>query len=313
GCSSCSSAHPDEIYELLDELDSDLEIELGDDDDDWVPSEEEKLSVQDNEIEESDKSDDSGDENDSAVPSTVQNLQKSSMLNLGRTNPFKNENIPETILPDPTEVLTPWCYFKKYLGNSFFQLCAERTAQFYLQKHRRELKPKVTPEEIKKFFGIHAVMGCLKFSLIHLYWSSRFKLPVIADAIPRDRLYLLRVNLHIVNVCTVTEEIKKNNRLWRVQPMIDLVRSRCRELKRESEAAFSIDEQMIPFLGRCALRQYVKNKPRPVGLKNFILSKSDGTVLDFEIYHETSTNLRNKELELGPSVILKLVETLPGE
>uniref|UniRef100_A0A6P7FTH3 PiggyBac transposable element-derived protein 3-like n=1 Tax=Diabrotica virgifera virgifera TaxID=50390 RepID=A0A6P7FTH3_DIAVI len=154
-------------------------------------------------------------------------------------------------------------------------------------------------------------MGCLKFPRIHLYWSSRFKLPVIADAIPRDRLYLLRVNLHIVDVCTVTEEIKKNNRLWRVQPMIDLVRSRCRELKRESEAAFSIDEQMIPFLGRCALRQYVKNKPRPVGLKNFVLSKSDGTVLDFEIYQGTSTNLRNKELGLGPSVNLRLVETLP--
>ncbi|KAG5869859.1 hypothetical protein JTB14_005386 [Gonioctena quinquepunctata] len=82
---------------------------------------------------------------------------------------------------------------------------------------------------------------------------------------------------------SIDEEIKKNNKLWRVQPMVDLIRNRCKAIERKAKSSFSIDEQMIPFLGRCPVRQYVKNKPRPVGLKNFVLMTSDGIILDFEI------------------------------
>ncbi|KAG8251040.1 hypothetical protein J6590_089080 [Homalodisca vitripennis] len=59
---------------------------------------------------------------------------------------------------------------------------------------------------------------------------------------------------------------QKSNRLWKVQPIIDAVRKRCLELERGS-GTYSIDEQIIPFLGSCPVRQVVKNKPRPVGLK----------------------------------------------
>lgn len=89
--------------------------------------------------------------------------------------------------------------------------------------------------------------------------------------------------------------------------MIDMVRNRCRELTRPEKSSFSIDEQMIPFLGRCPIRQYVQNKPRPVGLKNFVLTTSKGIVLDFEIYQGSTTPFENKDLGLGPSVVLHLV------
>lgn len=72
-------------------------------------------------------------------------------------------------------------------------------------------------------------------------------------------------------------------------------------------------KQIIPFTGRCQLKQYVKNKPRPVGPKNFVLCTSSGLALDFEIYQGNSTQLINQELVLGPSVILKLAQTLPQE
>jgi hypothetical protein len=121
---------------------------------------------------------------------------------------------------------------------------------------------------------------------------------------------MLRTNLHVVDNLGVTEETKKSNRLWKIQPVIDSVRNRCRALER-NEKCTSIDEQMIPFLGRCPVRQFIKNKPRPVGLKNFVVTTSDGLVLDFEIYQGTTTRLTNRELGLGPSVVLRLVETLP--
>ncbi|XP_047109525.1 piggyBac transposable element-derived protein 2-like [Schistocerca piceifrons] len=68
---------------------------------------------------------------------------------------------------------------------------------------------------------------------------------------------------------------------------------------------------MVPFTGRCTLSQYVPNKPRPLGIKNFVLATTKGLVLDFEFYHGKSTPLSNVGLGLGPSVILRLAQTLP--
>ncbi|KAG5887132.1 hypothetical protein JTB14_029812 [Gonioctena quinquepunctata] len=61
---------------------------------------------------------------------------------------------------------------------------------------------------------------------------------------------------------------------------------------------------------RCSIRQYVKNEPRPVGLKNFVMTTSDGVVLDIEIYQGETTPYLNKTLGLGPDVVLQLVVTL---
>ncbi|KAG5884072.1 hypothetical protein JTB14_033889 [Gonioctena quinquepunctata] len=110
---------------------------------------------------------------------------------------------------------------------------------------------------------------------------------------PRQRFYIIRVNLHVVDNLSVPEDEKK--RLWRIQPVIDLVRNRCKAIERKEKTAFSIDEQMIPFLGRCPVRQFVRNKPRPVGAKNFVVTTVDGLVLDFEIYQGDTTPLKNKE------------------
>ena len=64
--------------------------------------------------------------------------------------------------------------------------------------------------------------------------------------------------------------------------VIDTVRKTCLSLPRS--VPLSVDEQMIPFSGRCGFKQYVPSKPNPVGLKNFLLAAKDGVVLDFCIY-----------------------------
>jgi hypothetical protein len=71
-----------------------------------------------------------------------------------------------------------------------------------------------------------------------MYWSKKFKLEIVANAIPRDRFYLLRVNFHVVNNLAASDETRK-----KLQPMIHLIRDKCRGIQRYV-GSFPIDEQI---------------------------------------------------------------------
>ena len=88
------------------------------------------------------------------------------------------------------------------------------------------------------------------------------------------------------------------------------MRNACLMLGREEYCA--IYEQMIPFTGRMPARQYIKSKPNPVGLKNFVLCGKSGRMLDFETHQGAGTGVpeESKHLGLGGSVVMRLAQTI---
>ena len=76
----------------------------------------------------------------------------------------------------------------------------------------------------------------------------------------------------------------------------------------------SIDDQMIPFSGSTSVKQYVPNKPNPIGLRSFVLANPDGLILDFRIYvgQDTFSDVSSERgvIGLGAKAVLALSSTL---
>ncbi|GFN90793.1 PiggyBac transposable element-derived protein 4 [Plakobranchus ocellatus] len=69
---------------------------------------------------------------------------------------------------------------------------------------------------------------------------------------------------------------------------------------------------MIPFKGKFSgIRQYIRGKPNPWGLKVWARCGLSGIIYDFDIYQGKSTNPERNYLGVGASVVLKLIEALP--
>lgn len=149
-------------------------------------------------------------------------------------------------------VRTPMMYFADYFTDNFFVEAAHFTNMYSVLKNGASMN--TDSSELKRFFGINLHMGCFPFPRLRLYWQREYSLPAIADCMARNRFLALRNSFHLVDIHS---SLHSDNKLWKVQPIINAVRNVCLTLPRDN-VSYSIDEQMIPFTGRCHLKQYVK-------------------------------------------------------
>lgn len=73
--------------------------------------------------------------------------------------------------------------------------------------------------------------------------------------------------VHSINTLHIVAANKPdiNDRLWKVRPLLKNFQARCHDL--EVEEHLYIDEQIVPFKGHLNIKEYVKGKPHPRGMK----------------------------------------------
>lgn len=202
-------------------------------------------------------------------------------------------------------------YFHEYIDNELINLMVEKTNQMHIYTTGKSLQ--FTDKECRTFLAITMMMSCIGYPYIRMYWERKWRIPVIAEAMSRNRYFQLRTSLKLVFDPDITQEEKTRDKLWKVRPIIDRMLQGCQ--KQVKDQHVSIDEMIIPFSGSCGIKQYCPNKPNPVGLKAFVLANPDGTVCDFNIYQGDTTFPEEKAagFGLGESAVLNLTRTLvPG-
>lgn len=213
---------------------------------------------------------------------------------------------------DETEVKTPYEYFSHYFSNELFDSFAFFTNLYAQQKNVKRFKP-TDKNEIKKLFGLHILIGCMKFSRLRLYWDPILGIQAFKSNMTCDRFTQLRNNLHIVNNLEISKD--NSDKFVKVRPVINAVRNRCLQLP--VEEVVSIDEQIIPYTGKLSTKQYMKGKPNPWGIKVYVLAGKTGQPYDFIVYQGSTSGLSadcQRKYGFGAAVVIKLVERLhePG-
>lgn len=70
-----------------------------------------------------------------------------------------------------------------------------------------------------------------------MYLENVTRIPLVADAISRDKFFKLRSHLKVVDDCLVTPAQRKEDRIWKIRPLVDTIRKQCLELPRTSKVS----------------------------------------------------------------------------
>ncbi|XP_049809536.1 piggyBac transposable element-derived protein 4-like [Schistocerca nitens] len=221
-----------------------------------------------------------------------------------------NTSLPEEVI----NLNTPYQFFKHIFPSKLFDLIVEQSHRYSVQCNP-DRPIDLSCDDIKKFIGI-----CLVMSIVHVpntrdYWGEVTGTHLIKTTMTVNQYEQIRKFLHFNdNSAMIPRGEKGHDRLFKIRPIIELMRSRFQTIP--VEECVSVDEQICSTKARSCLKQYMPNKPHKYGYKLFVISGISGYAHDFEIFtgdeNEPEKRVTGEE-DLGASanVVVRLSRILP--
>uniref|UniRef100_A0A1B6E2X5 PiggyBac transposable element-derived protein domain-containing protein n=1 Tax=Clastoptera arizonana TaxID=38151 RepID=A0A1B6E2X5_9HEMI len=232
----------------------------------------------------------------------------------------RSENIVKH-LPGPVrnanQATTPLECFHLFVDNQIVQAITIHT-NVYINKisvqYCRERDCKQTdPLEIKAFFGLLLYAGSIRSghqNLRELWSKDGTGLEIFYGIMSFNRFIFLLKSIRFDNINDRGER-RKFDKFAPFREVFKLFVNNCDTHYSLGEFV-TIDEQLVPFRGRCSFRQYMKSKPAKYGLK--VLTMTDAKtyyVKTMEVYLGKQPEGSPYEVSNRPSdVVLRLVKTI---
>ena len=210
----------------------------------------------------------------------------------------------------------PLSMFNLYFTDNVIDLVVQETNRYAQQVLTEKGSDRVwstNAEEVRAYFGFIILMGIVRLPEIRDYWSTNPLLHYapIADKISRDHFEELTRYLHFVDNQTLPARGQPGfSRLQKVEPIINELRAKFSELY-SPHCEISVDEAMVPFKGRSAMKQYIPLKPIKRGFKIWVLADSITGYFYNAIPYVGATTGRTGT-GLGERVVTELTSSLHG-
>lgn len=153
----------------------------------------------------------------------------------------------------------------------------------------------LTVAELKTFIGLMLHTGTIVLPRLQDYWKTHrlLNIPCFRLYMSRDRFLIILRCLHFSRVPTPDRPEPEDERLFKVQLIIDYFNSKMRSIYYPSKE-LTIDESMVLWRGRLQFRQYVKGKRHKFGIKIYSLNEPEGLNIRFTIYSGAEGELSGK-------------------
>ena len=155
-----------------------------------------------------------------------------------------------------TENVTPFEAFSKCISLSGLLYMIKKESERYAAQNRRQFQ--ISEEDFCAFLGVNLLMGINKLPTMKSYWSVDEGLgnSLIQKAMTRARFLEILQNIHFTDNHKELppKESEEYDRPWKLRPLFDHLRKHFQDML-QPEAYKSNDEHMCKFKGKRIMRQ----------------------------------------------------------
>lgn len=207
----------------------------------------------------------------------------------------------------------PIIFFFYFFSNNLLQKIKDQSELYSVQKNAN--KPiSISLDELKKYIRI-----CVYASVIALkvrdYWSAELDVPIIFNAMSRNRFELIRSTLHFNdNSSMLPLNDPNHDRLHKLRPLIDHLNSHFSSVPCKQNLV--LDRQLCATKAHSYMKQYLPDKPNKWGFKLFVLTDVQRYAYSFEIYSGQENDPRFRKInepDFGAlsNVVVRLPRNIP--
>lgn len=155
---------------------------------------------------------------------------------------------------------SPIDYFRQFFDSDLLDIIVRESNIYSVQKNPN--KPlNISKTELEQFIGTCIYMSVYGLPRSRMCWNNSTRIGAIADVMSRNRWEEIKNNLHFNNNDNMPRpNDPEKDRLFKIRPLIDSLQTTFKKIPIE-ESMICVDEQIVPFKGKSALKQYNPKNP----------------------------------------------------